>query len=121
MHGKSPFPGIGDKYFEDKEKRWQYELERRWDEVSPQIPYLRFKPEWKVAIIPPSRGADVRFCIACADAYVSVYLDIEQNLGFFGGAPYWEVYDGDDIERCDMTDGQRLMELIERGLTKKEE
>ena len=94
-------------YLEDKQK---------WREEIDNIPYLSFKPEWKVKVIPPFGDVVVRFLVELpTGVQKSVYLDSRQSLGWWeGGRPYWEVYPvGDENLRCDIDDVKTLMELIE--------
>lgn len=76
-----------------------------------EIPFLQFKPEWKVKIIPPSGGAIVRFLVEWEGKQVSVYLDCYDRLGVFG-EPYWEMYLYDNTFRCAMNDTTQLIGAI---------
>lgn len=75
-------------------ERINLEFQESWREWVEKIPYIPFKPEWEVAVIPPFSGALVRFRVrlkADKNASVSVYLDVADNLGYMG-KPYWEIY-----------------------------
>lgn len=102
------------------QKSFEYEKafeSERWIE---EIPYLNFKPEWKVKVIPPFCGAVVRFRIDYNDIELSVYLDCYDNLGSVG-QPYWELYPyvNDDTFRCLMNDTDELLHAIEISLNNK--
>lgn len=92
-------------------------------EWSKKIPSLKFKPHWGVTIIPPFMGALIRFWVKNRKRNVSVYLDVDSNLGYFGG-PYWEVYnpnfkeglDGDGIKRFAFNQSAKMMKHIEKVL-----
>jgi hypothetical protein len=96
--------------------RIDIEYKQKWWEEQDNIPFLSFKPEWKVKVIPPFRDAVVRFVVELPNGVQkSVYLDSRQSLGFWeGGKSYWEVYPvGDYVGRCDVDDVKTLMELID--------
>jgi len=81
-----------------------------------EIPFIKFKKEWEVKIIPPLRGATVRFLVKLLDREVSVYLDCHNRLASMEN-PYWEIYPYDnDIFRCDMNDTESLLKAIEHTL-----
>ena len=82
------------------------------------IPSINFPSHWQVQIIPPFRGATVRFMV---NDIVSVYLDRFDNLGFMG-EPYWEIYPGinEDPERFLMNDVEGLLEAIELAISEVE-
>ena len=76
---------------------------RKWREWSLELPYLRFPPEWEVAVVPPFGGALIRFLVRepGMKERVSVYLDVDCSLGFVeyeGG--YWEIYPDKDGENA---------------------
>lgn len=92
------------------------ETTEKWRENSMLIPYIQFKPEWEVKIIPPFTGAIVRFMVRYNGNTVSVYLDFFDNLGLYG-EPYWEVYPvNDDTARHAMNDISGLLDSISEGL-----
>lgn len=75
-------------------ERINLEYRESWREWVEKIPYIPFKPDWEVAVIPPFSGALVRFRVRLRsdeNATVSVYLDVDDNLGYMG-KPYWEIY-----------------------------
>lgn len=82
-----------------------------------EIPYLNFKEDWDVKIIPPFGGAVIRFLVTKAGKNrVSIYLDCYSMLGSVD-MPYWEVYPyDDDTFRCPMNDTKALMDAIEHCL-----
>ena len=86
-----------------------------------QIPYINFKKEWKVKVIPAFGGAVVRFIVSFKEAEISVYLDCYDMLGRYG-SPYWELYPHDeDVFRCDINDTKSLLQAIEYSLNKQNE
>lgn len=85
----------------------EYEL-NKWAE---KMPKLKFKDHWEVKILPPFGGAIIRFHLETDYGFVSVYFDAYDRLGFMG-EPYWEVYDGDDIERFLLDEHEEMMEYI---------
>lgn len=95
---------------------YQLAKSRGWDEIwaSKEIPYFELPPGYKISVIPPANGADARFLVMRPDdVRISVYLDLKNSLGYYGG-PHWEVYpDRDDSNsRCDMMDTDKLVKLI---------
>lgn len=103
--------------YEIYRSRIDIEGKQKWREEIDNIPYLSFKPEWKVKVIPPISNAVVRFLVELPSGVrKSVYLDSRQSLGFWEGGtkPYWQVDPvGDDVGRCGIDDVKTLMELIE--------
>lgn len=75
----------------DYETRFQIEQDEKWREWSNIIPEVHFKEDWNVKIIPPFGGALIRFRVIKNDNEVSIYLDVDDSLGFVG-KPYWELY-----------------------------
>ena len=71
--------------------RLEVENLEEWESWTQEIPYLRFKNEWEVCIIPPRLGLMSRFIVRRENKEVSVYLDVYDRAGFMG-QPYWEVY-----------------------------
>lgn len=72
--------------------RLDVENNERWKEWIDHIPYIKFPADWKVQIVPPFRGALIRFRVKHSSDYViSVFLDVYDRLGYEDG-PYWEVY-----------------------------
>lgn len=99
------------------EKEMEY---MKWVEA---IPYINFPDKYEIKIIPPFRGAIVRFIVQIREqpelGTRSVYLDCYDRLGHFG-EPYWELYPcaGEDVYRCRMDDVQALLEAIEESYCK---
>lgn len=94
------------------ERAYEY---RKWVD---EIPYITFKPEWEVKIIPPFGGAIARFCIKHKENgnYASIYLDCYDELGCFG-EPYWEVYPYDgDVYGTEMDNIDDLVRAIDESL-----
>lgn len=87
---------------------------------SREIPEIEFPGDWAIRIIPPFKGAIVRFRARLPhmgkEDSVSIYLDCYDTLGCYG-SPYWEVYPyRGDVERCDMMDIEELLRMIsDRG------
>lgn len=78
-----------------------------------EIPYIKFKKEWEVKVIPPFMGAIVRFKIKYKGFTISVYLDCYDLLGWYG-EPYWEIYPYcEDVFRCNLRDTKSLLNAIE--------
>ena len=81
-----------------------------------EIPYLSFPLDWEVKIVPPFSGAVVRFYIKKEKAFVSVYLDCYDLLGYCQ-EPYWEVHPyTDDVFRCEMNETDKLLTAITRSI-----
>lgn len=96
--------------------RCKIESLEKWRENALVIPFIQFKPEWEIKIIPPFTGAMIRFIVKYNDKTVSVYLDFFDNLGCYG-EPYWEVFPvHDDTARHKMNDVSGLLESISTGL-----
>ena len=92
------------------ESKWQFEEWRK------EIPYLNFKEEWDVKIIPPYGKAMVRFIVKVGDVRISVYLDCYEKLGL--DKPYWEIFpakDG-DTERFPIDEADGLINAIDASL-----
>jgi len=100
----------------DMLKRYTIENQEDWYGWIDNIPFIRFDPDWDVQVIPPFSGAMVRFRVKQGDHIVSVYLDCNQQLGYWDG-PYWEAYPvDDDIWRVGIDDVDGLLDAIRRGL-----
>jgi hypothetical protein len=103
--------------FEIQEKR--HEIERKedwltWLDRIPSLPINKLPQDCEIKIIPPFRGAIVRFHITKGDdIFISAYLDVFSRLGACP-APYWEVYPvGEDVVgRVDMNDIEGLIKMI---------
>lgn len=89
------------------EKRFEC---RKW---ANEIPYLKFKTDWDVKIIPAFNGAIVRFFVKTDIDHISVYLDCYDILGSVG-QPYWEAFPiNGETERFLMDDTDGLLAAIE--------
>jgi hypothetical protein len=92
--------------------RAKVERDEKWDDWIEKIPNLSFPPTWQIRIIPPFAGALVRFLVFANGRRISVYLDVNESLGYAEG-PYWEVYpvEGENA-RCAIDDVKGLMQLL---------
>src|SRR5690625_2567551 len=91
-----------------------------WDKWAQEIPFLNIPENYKIKVIPPVNRAVVRFLVSNQEETkdVSVYLDCYEELGFFGGEPYWELYpdvDG-DIYRCGIDEVEELVKRIVKSI-----
>lgn len=104
-------------YRERMDTRYKMEKLYEWDKWRVEIPYLKFKPEWEVKVIPPVTGAVVRFLVKKGESIISTYLDCYGELGCFG-EPYWEIYPyvNGDVYRCAMNETESLIDAIEQSL-----
>jgi hypothetical protein len=89
--------------------------------VIDDFPWLTLPPGYSFKIIFPFRGATARFRVcktAEPDRSISVYLDAQHVLGFFGPlgsppVPYWEAYPIDgDTARFGLHETEELIEAI---------
>ena len=79
----------------DKQLHGFYD-EKRFFEFVNKIPALTVPPGLDIQPRPGYPGALLRFRISDKnDKSISVYLDVEDNLGFVG-QPYWELYPNKD-------------------------
>lgn len=93
--------------------RYKIEEAEGWRELAFKIPFIPIREGWRIAPIPPFAGAAARFRVQLPDGQIkSVYLDVNDSLGYYG-KPYWEVhpYRG-DCGRCDMENVDELVEMI---------
>ncbi len=98
----------------------KYSRDASFREIGKDMPFLRFKDGWEVAVIWPFGGAAVRFIVKKGDARVSVYADFDESLGYYG-EPYWEVYPHDgDTWRGPLADGAGLIEAISVSIGQQE-
>tara|TARA_R100000655_G_scaffold1570_3_gene5955 strand:+ start:371 stop:793 length:423 start_codon:yes stop_codon:yes gene_type:complete len=121
---------LANKSIEDIEKEREaihkkYEVEKEWNmrEWSSVIPYLQFKPEWKVKITPPKLLGIIAFSIKYKNASVSVFLDGYNQIASVPtndiGEPYWEMYpckDNCDVDVFKMNDTKGLLKAIEQSI-----
>lgn len=104
---------------DDKLKRYKVEQEQDWKGEIARIPWLYFRSDWQVRIIPPFGDAVVRFQVILPSGTLkSIYMDSRNSLGIWGNGntaePYWEVYPyRGDVGRCDLADTIMLMEMIQ--------
>lgn len=99
---------------------------RNLDDLSwlKKLPWIQFKPEWEVKVIPPHTLATLRFLVKKAgssdDNLVSVYFDGYSMLGSFNwpSIPHWEIYPDEEgtNSRFEMSDTKGLLEAIEKAL-----
>lgn len=97
------------------EKRYFVEKNEKWREICNNIPFLNFKEDWDIKIIPPFSGAIIRFFIKKGEKEISVYLDWYDNLGYMN-EPYWEIYDFKKTYRFLLNETSEMMEKIKRLL-----
>ena len=109
-----------DEEVEKKLERYNVEHDQGWRGEIDRIPWLYFRGDWKVRIIPPFADAVVRFQVTLPSGVMkSIYMDSRNSLGYWGGdintpEPYWEVYPYQgDVGRCDLADTIMLMEMIQ--------
>jgi hypothetical protein len=92
------------------------ESKQEWRKWTKEIPFIPVKPDWMFKPLPPFGGAVARFNIGIGEAWVSVYLDCYDKLGWVG-EPYWEVYPvKGDTYRCSMNDVDELSNVIDEAL-----
>lgn len=106
---------------EKKLERYRVEEDQKWRAEINRIPFLTFRSDWQVRVIPPFGDAVIRFqVILPSGALKSVYMDSRHSLGIWGDMnnpqpdPYWEVYPYQgDVGRCHLADTIMLMEMIQ--------
>jgi len=104
---------------EGKLKRYHVESEQDWKGEIVRIPWLHFRGDWQVRIIPPYADAEIRFQVILPSGTLkSIYMDSRHSLGMWGDLatcqPYWEVYPYQgDVGRCALEDTIMLMEMIQ--------
>ena len=98
-------------------KSFEYEKEFESFKWANSIPYIRFKEDWDVRIIPPHTGAVIRFLVKKGNVEVSVYLDCYDTLGLVGES-YWEIYPDqeEDCTRVLMNNVDELLEAIQKSI-----
>ena len=96
--------------------RYKIESDESWREWASKVPAITFDAGWLVKVIPPFAGAMARFIVEHNEKKASVYLDVNDSLGYMQ-KPYWEVYPVDgDTGRCSMGDTDELLALIRRAI-----
>ena len=104
---------------EEKLRRYRVEADQDWKGEIARIPWLHFRGDWQVRIIPPFADAVIRFQVILPSGTLkSVYMDSRHSLGMWGNLstpePYWEVYPYQgDVGRCALDDTIMLMEMIQ--------
>lgn len=105
---------------EEKLKRYHVENEQDWKGEIVRIPWLHFRGDWQVRVIPPFGDAVIRFQVILPSGTLkSIYMDSRNSLGVWSNnmnapEPYWEVYPyRGDVGRCDLADTIMLMEMIQ--------
>lgn len=72
--------------------RLTIEHQEKWRDWVKKIPAIQFPSDCKVQIIPPFGGAMARFRVQKNEKEVSVYLDVNDSLGYMDNVPYYEIY-----------------------------
>ena len=104
---------------EKKLERYRVEEDQKWRAEINRIPFLTFRSDWQVRVIPPFGDAVVRFQVLLPSGTLkSIYMDSRCSLGIWGNGvnpePYWEVYPyRGDVGRCHLADTLMLMEMIQ--------
>lgn len=107
-------------------ERYAIEGQEDWRGWVDKIPALKFDADWKVKIIPGFAGALIRFLVLKGEARISVYLDVNNSLGYCCAEdgtplPYWEVYPyKDDTYRCGMDETDKLLRAIRSSIKRQE-
>lgn len=99
-------------------KRYEIEEKEKWRDILSQIPFIKFKKNWSVKIIPPFGGAITRFLVRQdgTEFNISVYLDFYDSLGCVG-KPYWEIYPyEDDVLRLLLSETDDLVCYIQKAI-----
>lgn len=95
--------------------RLKLEQSEGWRSIVNDIPYLNFPKSWQVKMVPPYHGAVCRFHVKHKDKEISVYLDWFENLGYYDGKPYWEIYPvKGDTQRFDLKDTAGIIDAIKK-------
>lgn len=103
-------------------RRLNLEGDERWRDWVGRIPPITL-PQASIKPIPAFAGAMVRFQAIADKAVVSVYLDVNNSLGYWVNdngvpEPYWEVYPyDDDTFRCALDDVETLQAAIMKSLS----
>lgn len=103
--------------FELEETRRLVEVKENWERWAKTLPSFSFPSGWSIAIIPPCRGAMVRFIAKQNGAEVSVYLDTLDRLGYVR-RPYWEIYPNTegDCSRFFLGEEKEMLKEIQLSL-----
>ena len=112
------------KSVEDTMARLDIESKENWRDWITKIPSFTFPKGVSITPCPPFLGALARFRVVLTsdpDIDVSVYLDVNESLGFWGGKPYWEIYPDthDDNMRFDLNDTPAVVKKIMASLSKR--
>jgi hypothetical protein len=104
-------------------RRLDLEREEKWSEWLNKIPSFSFSNKVFVTIIPPFGGALARFRVTLKSdqsVSVSVYLDVNESLGYYDGKPYWEIYPDitNDAQRFDFKDTDGVIKSVMKSLNK---
>ena len=110
-------------YISEIKARSLIETKDEWRKWANEIPYINFKEDWLVKVIPPFAGAIARFVVSHKDnpkKSISIYLDCYSRLGFMD-KPYWEMYpraydDYEDTERFYINEVEELVVAIDKQL-----
>lgn len=105
-------------------KRLEIESSEKWMEWREKIPFLKIPSDCEVKVNPPFAGALIRFVVRKNNREVSVYLDVNNSLGYYDleETPYWEIFllsqtdalnsNYKDIERFELNDVHGLLNGI---------
>lgn len=102
-----------DLQFQIISKQHDVEVGKQWRENWDKIPFFELPPGFSISVKPPITMADARFLVKHPDGtVVSVYLDLHDNLGYFG-SPHWEVHPDKfgDNSRVSIEDTDTLVKL----------
>lgn len=108
-------------YIKKMEARGIIEKNYEWRKWCVEIPFISFKEDWEVKVIPPFGGAVARFIVRHKKdikTNISIYLDCYSELGCMD-EPYWELYPyNNDIGRFNMNNTEELIKAIDEELRK---
>lgn len=102
--------------------RVKIETSENWQHWAKAIPFLRFRNDWEVQIVPPVNDATTRFVIRKDDIYVSVYFDANSQLGYMYDddgkpIPYFEAIATNGFEgRYLLNETDQMMDDIANAL-----
>jgi hypothetical protein len=112
-----PHERMGLKTWEESrelKQKYNQHLAIRFNELGYRIPPILLEKNWYIQLDTAFNLVVQRFQMVngFTGKRVWVYLDAFDQSGLYG-APYWEVYDGDDIERFPLEkDAKELLEHI---------